>query len=66
MKQTATKALTAAAIAFASLCGNDLQTGSISTKELLIAAGAGIVAGVATWRVPNQTVVTDGAGDGLS
>jgi len=56
MRETITKALTAAAVAFAGALGAQLTDGKATLAELGVAAGAALTAGVATWAVPNKKV----------
>lgn len=49
---TIRKALTAAGFTFAGTLGGALLDGALAMPEVLVAAGTGLLAGFATWRVP--------------
>lgn len=51
--RTIRKALTAGGFATAAALGAALMDGSLTVPELLVSAGTGLLAGAATWRVPN-------------
>lgn len=50
---TIRKALLAAAFAAAAALGAAMLDGNLTGPELIVSAGMGLVAGAATWRVPN-------------
>lgn len=57
VKETATKAITAAVVAFGTGIGTQLSDGKLTADELAISAGAAVLAFVGVWSIPNQPVV---------
>lgn len=51
-RPTIAKALTAAAVGLAGVVGESLLDGALSLAEVGVALGVGLLAGVATYRVP--------------
>lgn len=47
------KALVAAGFTAAAALGGAMLDGSLTVPECIVSAGMGLVAGAATWRVPN-------------
>lgn len=50
---TIRKALVAGAFAAAAALGGAMLDGDLTVPECIVSAGMGLVAGAATWRVPN-------------
>lgn len=50
---TIRKALVAAAFAATAALGAAMLDGNLTAPECIVSAGMGLVAGAATWRVPN-------------
>lgn len=50
---TIRKALTAAGFAAAAALGGAMLDGDLTAAEAIVSAGMGLLAGAATWRVPN-------------
>lgn len=63
LKETATKALVAAVGAFATGIGTQLSDGQLTTNELGISVGAALLAGVATFYIPNKPLAKADAAD---
>lgn len=55
MMATIRKALVAAGFAAVGTLGGVLLDGDLTGPEVLFSLGTGLVAGAATWRVPNAT-----------
>lgn len=53
MIATMRKAVLAAGFAAAAALGGAMLDGDLTAAEGIVAAGMGLVAGAATWRVPN-------------
>lgn len=51
--RTARKAFTAGILGFVGGVGASMADGNITGPELIVAAGTGLVAGVATYQIPN-------------
>lgn len=51
--RTVRKAALAAGFAAAAWLGGCMKDGNVTTAELIASAGFGLIAGAATWRVPN-------------
>ena len=49
------KALVAGGFAVAAALGAAMLDGDLTLAEAIVSAGMGLVAGAATWRVPNAT-----------
>jgi hypothetical protein len=52
VKVTIRKAITATGFTFAGALGTALLDGALTVPEVLASAGAALLAGAATWRVP--------------
>jgi hypothetical protein len=50
---TIRKAVLAAGFTFAGVLGGSMLDGNVTGPDLVIAAGMGLIAGAATYRVPN-------------